>query len=61
VRSAISGFLLLAPEELEAGLNHLARDIESGEWARRNAQLLELPALDCGYRLIVAAGGQPPS
>jgi hypothetical protein len=32
---------------------HLDPTLESGEWAHRNAALLELDALDAGYRLLV--------
>ena len=32
----------------------LEADLDSGEWARRNAGLLELDELDLGYRLVVA-------
>jgi SAM-dependent methyltransferase len=55
VRAASSGFLLLQPEELDAGLTRLALDLESGEWARRNAYLLDLEAIDGGYRLVVGS------
>jgi hypothetical protein len=44
---------------VEAGLSRLARDLESGRWARRNADLLELDELDCGYRLVVHDGASP--
>ena len=32
----------------------LAADLDSGEWERRNGELLELDELDLGYRLVVA-------
>ena len=38
----------------EAGLLDLTRDLESGEWQRRYAELLTLDAYDAGYRLVVA-------
>lgn len=38
----------------EAGLDRLARDLESGEWQRRYAALLALDAYDAGYRLVVS-------
>ena len=41
---------------VEAGLARLARDLESGEWERRNADLLELDELDAGYRLVIHDG-----
>jgi SAM-dependent methyltransferase len=55
VRAASSGFLLLPDGELEDGLARLRRDLDSGEWARRNAALLEQETFDGGYRLLVAA------
>jgi hypothetical protein len=39
-------------------MRRLADDIESGEWARRNADLLEREEMDYGYRLVVAG---PPA
>jgi hypothetical protein len=35
-------------------MRRLAADLESGEWARRNADLLEREEMDYGYRLVVA-------
>jgi SAM-dependent methyltransferase len=40
--------------ELAEGLTRLRADIESGEWARRHADLLDLEEIDLGYRLLVA-------
>jgi SAM-dependent methyltransferase len=54
VRAGISVFRLLPPSDVDAALERLRADIESGEWARRNADLLERDRLDIGYRLIVA-------
>jgi hypothetical protein len=31
----------------------LESDLESGEWKRRHADLLDLDELDLGYRLVV--------
>ncbi len=53
VRAGISAFALMDQGCVEAGLARLALDLESGLWARRNADLLELDELDCGYRLVV--------
>jgi hypothetical protein len=47
-------FSALTPEEVEDGVARLRTDLESGEWHRRNADLLELEELDLGYRLLVA-------
>jgi SAM-dependent methyltransferase len=57
VRAGISVFARLAPEEVDAGLARLSADLESGEWHRRNAALLELEELDLGYRLVVGGSG----
>jgi SAM-dependent methyltransferase len=53
VRAGISVFAQMDSACTEAGLASLARDLESGEWERRNAGLLELDELDLGYRLVV--------
>jgi SAM-dependent methyltransferase len=55
VRRGISAFARMDEECVESGLARLAGDLESGEWARRNAGLLERDALDSGYRLVVHA------
>jgi SAM-dependent methyltransferase len=39
--------------ELVEGLARLRADLQSGAWARRHADLLELEELDLGYRLLV--------
>ena len=54
VREAISVFQLLPPEEVTAAIERLRADLESGEWHRRNEDILDLDDLDLGYRLIVA-------
>jgi SAM-dependent methyltransferase len=54
VRAGISVFAQLDDAAVEDGIGRLRRDLESGEWARRNADLLELEEVDAGYRLIVA-------
>jgi SAM-dependent methyltransferase len=41
--------------ELAGGIARLRADLESGEWARRHADLLDLEELDVGYRLLVAS------
>lgn len=40
--------------DVEAGLASLARDLETGAWQRRHADLLACDAYDAGYRLVVA-------
>jgi SAM-dependent methyltransferase len=55
VRAGISTMAKRSDVELAEGLARLRADIESGEWARRHADLLELDELDLGYRLLVAS------
>jgi SAM-dependent methyltransferase len=54
VRAAISAFALMPAAAVEQALARLEADLESGEWRRRNAALLDLDELDAGYRLVVA-------
>jgi len=54
VRANISVFSLLPVAEVEAMVASLRADLESGAWARRNAELLALDELDFGYRVLVA-------
>lgn len=54
IRSSMSGFALIDQRRVDAAMAQLAVDLESGEWARVNADLLELKALDLGYRLVTA-------
>jgi SAM-dependent methyltransferase len=57
VRDGISVFRLLPPEDVERAVARLREDLESGEWARRNADILERDAMDLGYRLVIADYG----
>ena len=54
VRDGISVFRLLPPEDVDAAIGRLRADLESGEWARRNAAILDREAMDLGYRLVIA-------
>jgi SAM-dependent methyltransferase len=54
VRAGISVFRLLDQDEVKRAIEKLAADLDSGEWERRNRELLELDELDLGYRLVVA-------
>ncbi len=51
IRSGISSFWAI---DTEAGLQRLRRDLETGEWQRRYAELLILEDYDAGYRLVIA-------
>ena len=53
VRAAVSSFHRLGDAVVLPAMARLAADLESGEWARRNADLLEREELDCAYRLVV--------
>jgi SAM-dependent methyltransferase len=52
IRSGSSSFWAIS--NAEAGLQNLRRDLETGEWERRYAELLSLDEYDAGYRLVVA-------
>jgi SAM-dependent methyltransferase len=54
VRANISVFALLPPAEVDAMVASLRAELESGEWERRNADLLERDELDLGYRILIA-------
>jgi len=53
VRAGISTLARLEGR-VDNGLARLAADLDSGEWRRRHADLLELDELDLGYRLVIA-------
>ena len=52
IRSGSSTFWVLS--NVDAGLQKLKQDLESGEWERRYGGLLALDEYDAGYRLLVA-------
>jgi SAM-dependent methyltransferase len=52
VRSGMSSFSKI--DQVEARILELKRDIESGEWDRRNGALRRTDTCDVGYRLIIA-------
>ncbi len=54
VRANCSGLALADPAVVARGVAALEADLTSGEWHRRHADLAELPAIDLGYRLVVA-------
>src|SRR3954468_7592758 len=53
VRRGSSVWARVGPEVEARVVRELAADLESGAWQARNAELLELGELDCGYRLLV--------
>jgi SAM-dependent methyltransferase len=54
LRAGISVFQLLPRQEVDDAIERLRADLESGEWTRRNAGILDLEAMDLGYRLVIA-------
>ena len=54
VRAGISVFRLLPANEVAAAIEALRADLGSGEWERRNADILERDELDLGFRVVVA-------
>ncbi|HEY0116066.1 MAG TPA: class I SAM-dependent methyltransferase [Allosphingosinicella sp.] len=52
IRAAMSSFWALG--DVSDALGRLERDLENGAWAERHADLMDLEACDCGYRLVVA-------
>lgn len=53
IRSGSSSFWAIG-SAAEAGVQKLKRDLETGAWERRYADLLALDEYDAGYRLVVA-------
>jgi SAM-dependent methyltransferase len=54
IRANISAFTRLDQTVVEAGMAQLARDVASGLWQQRHADLLTKETLDGGLRLVVA-------
>jgi SAM-dependent methyltransferase len=54
VRRSISALALVDDAVLAPGIERLRTDLESGAWHERHAELLDVDALDLGYRLVVA-------
>lgn len=52
IRSGSSSFWALG--DCDAELARLARDLDSGDWARKYAAIAALDAYDAGYRLVIA-------
>ena len=52
VQQSMSGLQLLDPRVLTRGITQLRVDLQDGTWQRKNINLLELNALDVGWRII---------
>ncbi len=50
IRAAMSSFW--AVDNISGGLRKLGRDLDTGAWARRYSELLNLDECDFGYRLV---------
>ena len=54
VRANCSGLALADPAVIARGVAGLERDLASGAWHGRHADLLDRDSVDLGYRLLVA-------
>jgi hypothetical protein len=60
VRAAISGIARLPDAVVARAVADLRRDLATGAWHRRYADLLDATEIDAGYRLVVAPGDTRP-
>jgi SAM-dependent methyltransferase len=54
VRQGMSLFAMTPNQEVQEGLSRLQADLSSGDWQLHHSDLLHLPELDLGYRLLIA-------
>jgi SAM-dependent methyltransferase len=54
VRQGMSLFSMTPKSQVQEGLTRLRADLSSGDWQRRHRDLLQMPELDLGYRLVIA-------
>jgi hypothetical protein len=54
IRAASSTFAQLPRADVEPGINQLRRDLESGDWERRHADLLNTDSVDYGHRVLIS-------
>jgi ubiquinone/menaquinone biosynthesis C-methylase UbiE len=52
VRSGISSFAKMPPEELEMVIKKLTEDLNNGNWYQKYGEILNLESYDAGYRAI---------
>lgn len=52
VRANMSAFRLIDPSAVDAGVDRLRRDLETGAWDRRHGGLRSLPEIDTGHRIV---------
>jgi SAM-dependent methyltransferase len=53
VRAKSSMFALSDPAAAEPGISALRRDLASGAWSERHAELMRADAMDFGFRIVV--------
>jgi SAM-dependent methyltransferase len=53
IREGISDFALMDSNDIERGLEHLRKELESGRWDREYGALRALESYDVGYRFLV--------
>jgi SAM-dependent methyltransferase len=58
-RGNISAFARLDQALVEPGMAQLARDLASGVWQERHADLMTRETNDCGLRLVIGGTAQP--
>jgi SAM-dependent methyltransferase len=56
VRAGISCIARLPDDVVDPAVERLRADLDTGNWARRHADLIELDELDVGYRLVISPG-----
>lgn len=54
IRRGMSLFAMTPHSEVQEGLSRLQADLTSGAWEERHTDLLQMPELDLGYRLLIA-------
>lgn len=59
-RRSCSAFALTDRQAVEAGVERLRRDLESGAWAARHAHLDALDQIDAGFRIVTGRSPRRP-
>ena len=58
VRAGISAIAMTDEAMVSAAVSRLDADLRSGQWNARYGHLLELDAVDMGYRIVIAGDGE---
>ena len=59
IRRSMSGFAMADSAEVEKGLGLLRRDLETGQWDKRNGHLRATDSYDLGFVLVKIQPGKP--